>query len=419
MLTLRKFKIINPYAGVDWDSWHHYKTNLHTHSTASDAQVDFSDMIKAYYDADFDILSMTDHGVVNHGWNQKPRRIPVLSVSSIIKKPTWLSDEEYGAILDGTYKNRGRGMTDLRYGIEINTAVFTKAHVNGFFTEYGQGLVGHENDFEGPVKGVAESGGLSVINHPGDWLESYVDVNHAHEKKNVELFADILKKYPSCLGIEAFNRIDTVTCADRILWDELLSAVIPSGRNVWGFANSDAHVLSDIDTSFMDFVLPDRTEQTVRRGMENGTFFSIGRRAVYELGKDFVGEGEYPTVTRVTVNEDEQSISIEGKNYNRVQWISNGKIIAEGEKIDLIAASQNIGCYIRAQLLGKGGICLTQAFVLDDGNMHEVTLRNITPQQRKIERAEDKFKSTRFYVLGQEISREIAYRKRRRQEKKK
>ena len=211
MLTLRKFKITNPYAGVDWDSWHHYKTNLHTHSTASDAQVDFSDMIKAYYDADFDILAMTDHGVVNHGWNQKPRRIPVLSVSSIIKKPTWLSDEEYGAILDGTYKNRGRGMTDLRYGIEINTAVFTKAHVNGFFTEYGQGLVGHENDFEGPVKGVAESGGLSVINHPGDWLESYVDVNHAHEKKNIELFADILKRYPSCLGIEAFNRIDTVT----------------------------------------------------------------------------------------------------------------------------------------------------------------------------------------------------------------
>ena len=39
---MRKFKITNPYAGVDWDSWHHYKTNLHTHSTASDAQVDFS-----------------------------------------------------------------------------------------------------------------------------------------------------------------------------------------------------------------------------------------------------------------------------------------------------------------------------------------------------------------------------------------
>lgn len=107
------------------------------------------------------------------------------------------------------------------------------------------------------------------------------------------------------------------------------------------------------------------------------------------------------------------------KNYNRVQWISNGKIISEGEKIDLIAASQNIGCYVRAQLLGRGGICLTQAFVLDDGDMHEVTLRNITPQQRKAERAENKIRSTRLYILGQEISREAAYRKRRRQEKKK
>ena len=54
---MRKFKITNPYADVDWDNWHHYKTNLHTHSTASDSQVDFSDMIKAYYDAGFDILA--------------------------------------------------------------------------------------------------------------------------------------------------------------------------------------------------------------------------------------------------------------------------------------------------------------------------------------------------------------------------
>lgn len=101
---MRKFKITNPYADVDWDNWHHYKTNLHTHSTASDSQVDFSDMIKAYYDAGFDILAMTDHGVINHGWNLKPRRVPLFSVASIIKKPTWLTDEEYSAILDGTYK---------------------------------------------------------------------------------------------------------------------------------------------------------------------------------------------------------------------------------------------------------------------------------------------------------------------------
>lgn len=415
---LRSFKITNPYASVDWDSWHHYKTNLHTHSTASDAQVDFSDMIKAYYDAGFDILAMTDHGVVNRGWNKKPQRIPVLSVSSIIKKPTWLTDEEYEAILDGTYHDRGHGMTDLRYGIEINTAVLTKAHVNGFFTEYGQGMVGHENDFEGPIKGVDQSGGLSVINHPGDWLESYVDAGHARDRKNVEFFADLLLRYPSCLGIEAFNRIDSVTRADRILWDELLSFVIPRGRNVWGFSNGDSHVLSDIDTSFMDFVLPDREESTVRRGMENGTFFSIGRRARYELGEDFVGEGEYPTVTRITADEKAQRITLEGKSFERVQWVSNGKVIAEGESLDLTAVSQNLGCYVRAQLLGTGGICLTQAFVLDDGDMQPPESRRLTPALQKLERTEYKLKSTRTYVIVQEIERERAYRKRKKQAKK-
>ena len=101
-----------------------------------------------------------------------------------------------------------------------------------------------------------------------------------------------------------------------------------------------------------------------------------------------------------------------------MQWVSDGKVIAEGETLDLIAAAQNIGCYVRAQLLGKGGLCLTQAFILDDGNMQEVPLRKLTPELRKIEHIETKIKNTTTYVIGQEIGREIARKKRRRKAKK-
>ncbi len=73
--TVKDFKITSPYAEVDWDSWLSLKGNLHTHSTASDAGVDFADMIEAFYKQDFDILCMTDHGVINHGGTSRRKEL--------------------------------------------------------------------------------------------------------------------------------------------------------------------------------------------------------------------------------------------------------------------------------------------------------------------------------------------------------
>ena len=55
-----KYTIKNPYADVAslmGNEENHYKTNLHTHSTYSDANETMTKMIEAYYDYDFDILA--------------------------------------------------------------------------------------------------------------------------------------------------------------------------------------------------------------------------------------------------------------------------------------------------------------------------------------------------------------------------
>jgi hypothetical protein len=41
-------------------------------------------------------------------------------------------------------------MLDVKECIEINNAVLTKSHVNGFFTNVGQGKRGRENDLKDP-----------------------------------------------------------------------------------------------------------------------------------------------------------------------------------------------------------------------------------------------------------------------------
>lgn len=399
-----RYTITNPYETVNWNTWGHYKTNLHAHSSASDAsEVNFYEMIEAFYERDFDVLAMTDHGVVNRGWTVKPQTVPILNVMSIPKWPKPLSEERYKEITTGSDRN-GRGMTEVPLGIEQNAAVLTKNHVNSYFADYGQGIWGKENDFEGPIAAVDALGGLTHINHPGDWLESAKDINIAKDPENIKFFADILKKYPSCLGIEVLNGGDSVTRNDRVLWDGLLESVIPSGRNVWGFANSDAHSTSAIDSMFMDFLMPENNADNVRTAMENGTFFAIGRRAKNELGESFFGTGAYPTVTKISVDELNDVITIEGKDYHTVEWIAKGEIISTEKSINLREHSDEIGCYVRAQLKGDGGICMTQAFVVDDGNMTEID-DSYHPVVKYFKELWFSIKSTLIYVLFQELVR--------------
>lgn len=402
----KTYTITNPYETVNWNTWGHYKANLHTHSTVSDGKDAIVDVIEAYYAGGYDILAMTDHGVVNRGWNVMPTPVPILSFNMILGKPVPLSDERYLQITTGSDRG-GRGMTDVPFGIELNAAVLTKSHVNGFFVDYGQNDWGKENDYEGPIAAVDALGGLTHINHPGDWLGSAKDINIAKDPKNIKFFADILKKYPSCLGIEVLNDRDSPTRHDRVLWDGLLESVIPTGRNVWGFANSDSHKMESIDTSFEVFMMPSNTVDNVRTAMETGTFFACGRTARPELGDEFRGEGQYPVVTGITVDHDLQRIAIEGTDYDTIQWIAKGEIIATGNSIDLNAHEDEIGRYVRAQLKGPGGICFTQAFGTDDG-----TPPTPEPQENFFVTLWNDFvfaiKSTRLYVIFDMLIKEIA-----------
>lgn len=422
------YKITNPYEEVNSliaNPENHYKTNLHTHSTASDADVDFDDMIKAYYENGFDILAMADHGIIGKPWNEQPTRLPLYTYQYLLGNTvTKLTDEEYSAITGGTYafspdsgRTAGRGMQCLPGAIELNMLTMTKSHVNGYFTTAGENDIGFENGFEYAVKLTDKVGGISVINHPGDWLGSSGDASIARDPENVRLFADIMRKYDSCVGMEIFNRIDSVDRNDRILWDEVIRAVVPEGeRNVFGFSNSDAHVLSDIDTAFMDFILPEYTLDTMRNAMENGHFFSIARIARNELGNDFKARGDYPRVTSIEVNEELDTITVKGINCNKIQWIADGDIIEETtgnsdvvtSTIKLREHSDDISCYVRFQLLGEGGICCSQPFICDDGNMERFI---ISDDRSDFEKFADKvvyfLKSLRIYVAIQEIYREI------------
>ncbi len=415
------YKITNPYADINdliKNSDNHYKTNLHTHSTYSDANFTMTEMIEGFYDNDFDILAFAEHGIFGKEWDKEPTKIPLFTFQYLWHgKKVHPTTEQYKAFLNGTYKTpadartKKRGLMCVPDAIELNMFTLVKNHVNGYFTNDAyEGKYGKENDFETPIRLVEESGGISHINHPTDWLQAYKDPSVAKVPENIAFFADLLRRYKSCLGIEVLNMYDPPNRSDTILWGELLKTLIPEGeRTVWGFGNSDAHRVCEIDTAFMDFILPEYSLENLRKAMENGNFFAVARYAKNELGEDFKGEGAVPVVTEIAVDDDNDTITIKGRNCDAIEWIADGEIIETsaseigGELVSTVKLrekSDKISCYVRAQLKGKGGICMTQPFICDDGNM--ARFRKPIPAPKKLTKAQQlkkKFADTRLGVI--------------------
>ena len=203
-------------------------------------------MKRSFDDNDFDILAFAEHGIVGKEWDQEPTRIPLFYFQLLWHgKRSHPTTEMYHAVLDGTYKTakglrtKKRGLQCVPDTIETNMFTLMKNPVNGYFTNVYEGKYGKENDFEIPISLVEESGGISHINHPSDWLGAYKDPDCAKMPENVAFFADLFRRYKSCVGMEVLNMYDRPNRSDRILWDELLKVLIPEGeRCVWGFGNT-------------------------------------------------------------------------------------------------------------------------------------------------------------------------------------
>ena len=78
---------------------------------------------------------------------------------------------------------------------------------------------------------------------------------------------------------------------------------------------------------------------------------------------------------------DGHKINASVKECNRIQWIADGKIIDEFDvtdgqttfdytlDLDTVDGAEKFS-YVRVELFGEGGLCVSQALVIDDGSEH-------------------------------------------------
>lgn len=421
------YTIVNPYKDVIWsgdDAWGAYKGSLHSHSTYSDADDTLSVMVKASYEQGYDFLAVSDHGITGVDWDEAPYFHPLYAYQFIIDNPfEHLTTEEYEAIKNGTYNDRGYGMTPVLGANEFNNLSLTKNHVNGHFLEADEGnaFPGAENErgYDQALAYIDEHDGLSYINHPGDWLDSNSNPEIVNDKEKIEFFGNLILKYDSCLGIEVFNERNGTTGYDRVLWDNLLMYTIPYGKNVIGFSNSDAHHTGTIDSSFSVFMMEENTSEEIEETMQTGAFFAITRKlrpnTVNGIGPDkeidVMNTGlPYPMFTDISV--DGHSITVTATDSTTLQWIANGKVIYTADvtsgqpvtiNLDEINGAEDF-LYVRAELFGEGGICASQAFVIDDGS-EPLKLEEEPFIDTVIRTFVDIFKGTKLWAIIIELTR--------------
>ncbi|MBQ8782825.1 MAG: hypothetical protein IJZ57_03535 [Clostridia bacterium] len=424
----KDYTIVSPYADVEWGVTNEYKGNLHTHSTFSDANETLVDTILEHYEQGFDFVAMTDHGVTGVAWNKKPYQRLLYSYQHLIGyEQNCFTDEEFMALQNGTYalkstgEARGRGMVCVTGGNELNALTASKSHVNGIFlpSNFGNTNLGFENGYRYAVNQIDEQGGLSFINHPGDWLDTNEDMNNVYDESKLKYFTEIFMDYDTCLGMEVFNEKNGTTGYDRILWDNLLMKTLPYGRNIIGFSNNDTHERRTVDSSFSVFLMEENNMDTIKETMQSGSFFMITRIL---RGNDVIGPAEefdvmdqqlpYPMFNKLTV--DGHKVTVNARETDYIQWIANGKVIA---KQDVTSADQEIVLdldkidgsedflYVRAELFGEGGLCASQALVIDDGEVLEY--EKDTSPAALWDRFVYIITSTRLVVFAQEIVKAI------------
>ena len=372
--------ISKPYANVDWAKFGQYKAAFHTHSTNSDGSNTRADMIEDHYAKGFDILNMADHNFVTTTWDE-PGYGGGVGQSS--PGTGMLSSNRRFEIEAGVGRN-GRGMIGIPLGNEqsaTNHIVTMWADFNNVAKE----TLTVEQRMAGTLGITKFTGGIAFIAHPGRFTggqnaDLTAGAAASNNPDNIKKYVDLFMAFPNSLvGMEIMNRLDNETRSDRILWDNILMLTIPKGKNVWGFSNDDSHGIDQTGFNYNVMLLPELTAHATRKALETGAFYAVGRVDrrlevnIFDCGGNVMPNGGSaltahlytemmpPSILNIFVRRN-RTITIEGADYDYIGWVADGVEIARGNTINLNHHFGQFNSYIRAHIVGKGGVAYTQPF---------------------------------------------------------
>ena len=321
---------LNPYRNVNWQSFQHYRSNFHTHTTYSDGIFHPHEVVDLYHNAGYKILSITDHNLITWPW-------------------TGFS------LLDSSYQDRDPQLLGMLavMGNELSASHHTGSLINA--------IPGDGSNFMAALDSIALVNGLGILYHPGRYwdIDSVYAPNQLHSP---EWYRDLFDTFPGLAGLEVYNQGDRHP-HDRVLWDELLNRMMPH-RPVWGYSNDDMHVHSQLYKNYNFMLMPALDINDLKTCMEEGAFLFA-----YEPAGN--GNQHVPVIDSIVVDKTNRSIHIHGHNYKAIEWIS-GVDGSGGTRTSRVINTGNTFSYnsffepyVRAVLINDDGRTYTQPFGFD------------------------------------------------------
>ena len=353
----------NPYADIDWATVNQFKSNFHTHTTQSnDASDGFTTayVVDKYHAAGYKILSLTDHDYNPYPWelfSQYMSTVPARDPAALGML----------AVPGNELSKDNTNSWSERTGGQFN-------HHNDFFT----GRQGQE--FASLQESYAYTyalGGMQIINHPGQYWS--IDNTYSETQKDGPGWhANNFLTFPSLIGLEVYNQGNRRS-NDRILWDQILQRTMPQ-RPIYGYSCDDAHNNDQLFRNYNYMLMEDLTTDELKDAMRKGESYFC-----YEPAG--TGEGKAPRISGITVDETQQTITIEANGL--VHWIyatDKTSSAASSARSTVVGIGNTFsyagyqGSYVRAFITNVFGETCTQPISFKDKN--SVDVENVPSEER-------------------------------------
>ena len=265
------------------------------------------------------------------------------------------------------------------------------------------------NTVRAGIQTAHDIGALAIIVHPGrttggaayDLGAIHSPTNPSNMPRWINHYTEMYLDFPitTLVGMEIFNRRDGDSRHDRVLWDQVLTRTVPTGRFIWGFANDDSHSdgptgSSSIGTNVNVFLMPENTLENIHSTMIGGNFYMqthIARNEGIDVGGSHpfgghLNNANLPSIVSITVAQSPYyTITVVAENAERIDWITGGGQGYAGRTIMTVTGGPGsstrdgtrvtstlplthdfidfqVGVYVRANIIGinNHGIALTQ-----------------------------------------------------------
>ncbi len=303
--------VLNPYEEVDWENFERHMAALHTHTLQSDGHHRLEEVVAAYRDAGFTILSITDHDTHEPNVHVERGNVPEEEASPYPDP----EPEDYPANTTWPWTDFGAPAPEElgMVGIEGNE-LSDRHHINSLYNDYG--VLSRDKDEDEQLFEVRDRNGLAFLDHPGiasDWWT----------RQPVEWYFERFEKHgPEYLvGIEVTNSSPQTEKYDEGLWDQLLARFMPE-RPIWGFGTDDMHRLASVRESHSVFVIDELSDESVRSAMEEGQFYFRKSTRRNDLRERAPADELFPLLHAIDVDEEAGVITVNGSNYDTIKWIT-------------------------------------------------------------------------------------------------